>query len=438
MNFFITHAYCFLLHTKKIFFIFFIYLFLVCCSSNEVKESLPEIHITTDTSVLNFGNYNSSIINYYDEQKNLVYENKEVELRYRGNSSAWYNKKSFALKFNEKQCFNNFDCSKRWNLNAEYKERTFMRNKLSYDLFRMFSENNYAPHISYASVYINNSYNGIYTLTESITSSRLGISKTDTHAVIFKEAPISYPTEEHEKRHKEFIEFYHWHEFFKAFPEKGFNKLINESYYNQKHPSLKKSNKKQRIHELTDFIFYSSDEDFNNEQIFNTYFDLNNIIDWHLLLLISNNSDGLMKNFYIYKLNKNTPFRFIPWDYDHGYGRDGDGELNDTSFLDVSRVKLLDRLLKTNALDYKQKLYNRFMELKNNNILTYSTIEKMIDENKNILVLSIPKNDKRWPIDSIPTLKGSNFDSEVLLLKNWIEKRLITVENYLVEPNTQF
>ncbi|MDT8412650.1 MAG: CotH kinase family protein, partial [Vicingaceae bacterium] len=350
---------------------------------------------------------------------------------YRGNSSAWYDKKSFALKFSEKQCFRNFDCAKRWNLNAEYKERTFMRNKISYDLFSMFSENNYAPQIIYASVYLNNNYNGIYTLTERVDAKRLKLAKNDTNAVLFKEAPISFPTEEHEKRHKEFIEFYHWHEFFKAFPEKGFKKLIAESYYNQRHPSIKKSNKKQVIHELTDFIFYSSDEDFNNEQIFNTYFDLTNVIDWHLLLLISNNSDGLAKNFYIYKLNKNTPFRFSPWDYDHGYGRDGDGELNDTSFIDVSRVKLLDRLLKTNALDYKRKLYNRFIYLKTNNILTYPTINKMIDENTNILTLSMSENNTKWPIDSISTLKGSSFDDEVLLLKKWIKMRLVRVENYL-------
>ena len=33
-----------------------------------------------------------------------------------------------------------------------------------------------------------------------------------------------------------------------------------------------------------------------------------------IILLFTNNADGIMKNFYLYKLDKNTPFRFAIWD----------------------------------------------------------------------------------------------------------------------------
>ncbi len=46
------------------------------------------------------------------------------------------------------------------------------------------------------------------------------------------------------------------------------------------------------------------------------------------MLLLSNNGDGVMKNFLLYKIDSNTPFRIALWDYDHSFGRDGDNELN--------------------------------------------------------------------------------------------------------------
>lgn len=406
-------------------------IFVLTSCNNNKPSKLPEIHLIADTSELNFGEYSLGKVSYYNEFGNIEINNRDIKLRYRGNSSAWYPKKSFALKFTEPVGFNELTNSKRWNLNAEYKERTFLRNKLSYELFRQFSENNYAPKIINVNVFINHNYHGIYNLTERVDANRLGIDKKDTNAVIFKEAPISYPTKEHQKRRNELIEYFSWFDFYKSFPEKGFKKLIQESYYNQRFPSIKKINKKQQIHLLTNFIFHSKDEEFNNEEVFSSYFDLNNILDWHILLLISDNKDGLIKNFYLYKLNKNTPYRFSPWDYDHGYGRDGDGELSDTSFIQVSKVKLLNRLLETNAFDYKQKLYIRFMRHKKHNILTYKNIEDKINKYSQTILPFITKNEAKWPIDSIDSLNGSDFNNEIKLLKNWIKKRLIVVESYL-------
>ena len=46
----------------------------------------------------------------------------------------------------------------------------------------------------------------------------------------------------------------------------------------------------------------------------------------HLLLYLSNGGDGITKNFYIYKMDEETPFRIALWDCDHSFGRDGDNE----------------------------------------------------------------------------------------------------------------
>ena len=67
------------------------------------------------------------------------------------------------------------------------------------------------------------------------------------------------------------------------------------------------------------------------------WIDIPNLIDYHLFLLFTNGGDGVKKNFYLYKKDKDTPYRIAPWDCDHSFGRDGDNEKN-----------MLERLLEVN------------------------------------------------------------------------------------------
>jgi len=312
-----------------------------------------------------------------------------------------------------------------------------MRNKLSYDLFRSFSENNYAPNIEYVLVYLNDEFWGIYALTERVDKNRLNLNKNDTNSVIFKDAPISCSPDKHEKNYKDFIEFSNWAEFYKNFSDRAFEKLLSEVYYNQRYPNIYdgEQNKKQLIFDVTEFIFNSPDHSFLNDSVFSLYFDIDNIIDWHLLLLISNNSDGKLKNFYLYRRDGKSPYIFCPWDYDHSFGRDGGGELDQNSFIDVSNVKLLDRLIETNAFNYRKKLYNKFLLLKKKKILRHRSINKMIDNNIALLEPFIDQHEKRWPPQAIDYFKNSDFSKEILLMEGWIKLRLDKVEEYLISLN---
>lgn len=406
--------------------------FFLLVSCNHKDKQLPQFNIDLDSNTINIGDYIDASISYQSKSSAININSLPIKIKYRGNASAHLPKKNFSLKLSEKICFIKSRCHKRWKLNATYTDKTFMRNKLSYDLFNLFSVNNIAPKINYVTVKINKSYEGIYSLTERVDSDLLNFIKNDTNAVLFKEAPISYPTKEHKKRHVDFIAYSEWAEFYKEFSDKSMKKLIKRVYYNQRFPKINKSDKKYLIHNITDYVFNSTDADFKNEKLFNTYFDIDNIIDWHLLLLITNSGDGYMKNFYLYKQGTNKPFKFCPWDYDHSFGRDGDGELSLNSFISLKEVKLLDRLLESNAFNYREKLLQKFLLLKKNNVLTKRNIHKMIDDNVIILEPFIKKNEEKWPLDNNPFFnKKSNFFSEVTLIKVWIEKRLPKVEKYL-------
>ncbi len=419
---------------RKIFIGIFICVSVFFWQTIHAQNALSQIHINVDVNKLNFGDYCKSKVSYFNPDGIIQFKDSPTKIKYRGNASAHYGKKNFTIKFIDSKCFSG-NCHKHWKLNAEYIDKTFLRNKLSYDLFRLLSPGNYAPHIHFSEVYLNGRYNGLYAVTERIDEDRLKLNKSDTNCVIFKEPPISTPPEQHQKKYLSLNKFSHYAEFYKSFSEKAFKNLIEELYYNQRFPDVSDRDKSYLIHQITEFIYNSSDEDFSDEAIFSSYFNLKNIIDWHLLLLITNNSDGLVKNFYLYRMSEMEPFYFCPWDYDHSYGRDGDGELNQNSFLDISRMRLLVRLLETNAFNYRQKLFDRFQSLKKEDILTAYNIHNIIDNDVFSIEESIHRNENRWPVDSINHFTNCDFYSEVALMKKWIGIRLIVVENYLTEIN---
>lgn len=420
---------------RKIFFGLFLSaaIFTSCESDKEEeKATLPQIHISVDEDDLSQGDYLVNDLHWLDTNGNSVWEAKS-RIRIRGNRSATFAKRSYNIKLSEKYGLLGLDESRKWKLNAEYIDKTLMRNKLSYDLFRSFSPGNKAPEIKYCSVYLNNRYDGIYALTQSVDADFLGLNKA-TKGALFKEPPISNPPEEHEERFENFKKYIERSVRYKDYSIKAKYKLEDECYFNQRFPDIKEFDYTGEIYRITEFIFNSSDRDFANPFIFNNYFDLDNLIDWHLLILVTSNGDGTYKNFYLSRKNVNEPYLFTPWDYDHSFGRDGDGEPSKVRLVQVkTNMALLHRLMETNAFDYRTKLYEKFMQLSDDDILTAQNIHKMIDANVVLLRDEIETNEKRWPPGKVEYFKYADFDTEVQKMKNWITNHLPELEQYLKE-----
>ena len=76
---------------------------------------------------------------------------------------------------------------------------------------------------------------------------------------------------------------------------------IHLTIINKKIPKINQADKTYYIEEFK--TFYSmQDDEFS--KLINSWVDLSNVIDWHIILLFSNNEDGILKNFYLYKLDK--------------------------------------------------------------------------------------------------------------------------------------
>lgn len=92
----------------------------------------------------------------------------DVGVKLKGNSSYNNNstKKSMKIDFNEYVAGQDIDGLKKLNLNNGFKDPTFMREKLMLDFLQ--EHNLPGPRCTYARVYLNNTYWGLYTLVEDI------------------------------------------------------------------------------------------------------------------------------------------------------------------------------------------------------------------------------------------------------------------------------
>jgi len=380
-------------------------IFFSSCPDNDADLPVMYIHFNEE---LNGEVKKPCTIDYFPEDgKKIVLPAK---IKRRGGFSYGFPKHSYSLKLDSDFSFAGMNADDNWYLISSYIDKTLMRHKISYDLFRSMGNNNIAPHCTYVILYVNNDYHGIYQLTERLDKNRLGVSKSDTSGMIFKEPMI----------------------FFEGIYT-DYNDSLN--YYHQRYPEKNISDRARVIDSFKDFMFNSPDSVFSHkEKGIIQWLDIDNIIDWHLLVLFTNNADGIKKGFYFYKKDSDAPFRMALWDYDHCFGRDGDNEMNmNERPVDCTKIILFKRLLDLNPYNYKDRLKERWAQLKKDDILSENNFLKMVEENYRFIKPHVKMNFERWSYDSYIYFDDNNFETEVNIMKEFIKIRIPYIDKYIKE-----
>ncbi|MBO7587166.1 MAG: CotH kinase family protein [Bacteroidales bacterium] len=367
------------------------------CKTDEVKR-LPVINIMTEDAI----EWEQSIpclAGYATAADSSTWPGKT---KFRGGVSSKYGKHSYSLKFVDPHSLCNLPANRSWILNASYIDKTFMRHKICFDLFLQMGSHNNAPLCGYAMVQENMVPKGLYVVMQRLNKKVLRLNEADTGALIFKEPKVFYNDTELPSR------------------SEG-----AQNYHEQKYPDFDQQDRNVVMDELRSFLLHASDEEFTNKV--GTLFDLRNIADWHLLLLFTNNSDGLLKNFYLYKVDSSSPYRIAIWDYDHSFGRDGDNEPNMLERMaDEHRNILFDRLLKSPS--YKKALSERWKMLRRNNIFSEENIARMMTENDAYIRSGIAENTALWPIDAPDYFDGSDYEEEKERILQYVPLILDTLD----------
>ncbi len=324
----------------------------------------------------------------------LITNEKELDCRIkiRGGYSRIYPKKSYEIDLNEDIGLLSLPEDDDWILNANYIDKTFLRHTVSYQIFESMDGQNQIAQFRYTELYINDEYSGLYVLMEKMDKSSISISNS-MEGFLFKEPHL-----------------------FKS-NYKGLDSM-DVNFHQQIYPDVDESNLNFRIEELRQSIIALQGEEF--EAFIKQNFNLKSIIDWHLLLLLSNNNDGILKNFYLYK-NADHKLSIIPWDYDHSFGRDGDNELNLIRPLNIHRSILFKKLL--NTAWYTVDLKDRWNDLIQKNILSKKAVKNRFQDISTIVEPHIEKNQMKWPISGGFYYDSNTFYQEIELINQYLDLR---------------
>lgn len=382
-----------------------------CKLSSEPSKDLAQVHLY-DLSKIDYEDKKHLEFAYIDSDTSASFDRISAKARYRGGASSVYPKHSFSVKLSEPHSLAGLPKDKDWILNASYIDKSFCRHTVSYDLFRAFSPNNIAPQHAPIEVFQNERYYGLFLLMERLDATRLKVDKKDSGACVFKDPPV-----------------FRDHEFMNTYPY-----LDTTNLYHQKFPKQKRHDFNGEMEALRRFIFDSSDEAFADPNSgIAARFDLNNIIDWHLLLLVTNNGDGIAKNFYLYRTRSGAPFRIAPWDYDATFGRDGDSGPHWEGVLQPELHVFFQRLLALNPQGYKDRLKARFLELEAQNILTVDAVNRRLLERWEMLHPYLAKNVEKWPFVDKYYADDWDASKEIPRIQEWVTVHLPEVSQKISE-----
>lgn len=382
-------------------------LLLLASSQEPASPPVPVVSIETETATIPYGEKIPCKISYDDAGTHIE---GEAKIKCRGGFSSGFHKHSFTFKLKEQQSMAELPSQRSYILNANYIDKTMMRHKICFDLFReMHPEKNLASRCAYVNVVLNGNYYGLFVLMQKLNASSLGLNKKDSLAMIFKDPPIFYG-----ENRLEYVQ------------EPG-------NYFQQNFPDIEDDDRNSYLENVMQFMIHADDSTFAHD--ISRYFDLENIIDWHLLLLFTNNGDGVMKNFYLYKRDSLTPFRIAIWDYDDSFGRDSEGELKMTESLpNFSRCLLLNRLQNNPYLDYDHQLRLRYKALRDSGLFSKEHIEKMIRENDRIIKDETARNFNLWPVDGLGYYDACSYEEELDIMLRYLDLRIPQLDEELRLP----
>ena len=194
--------------------------------------------------------------------------------------------------------------------------------------------------------------------------------------------------------------------------------------YEQREPNPEERELWPPLDELNQFVSESTDADFFNEKAgIDWRLDTDNAIDFHLLVLLTSNMDGIDKNFIlgrdaVTEASPHPKFFFVPWDYDATFGRNWEGSPVEPTFWLSNN--LFDRLLSNPG--YRQKYATRWNSLRKRQF-SVENLHRMIDENVRVFGPAAQRNEKRWSPIRGNDLGALAFTEDVAQMKDWIVAR---------------
>jgi spore coat protein H len=308
----------------------------------------------------------------------------DIDLVYRGSHIREFKKKSYNISFyNPKTFFG----AKEIHLNAEYKDPSMIRNKLSLDFFSDIGV--LAPSSRHVFLILNGRHEGVYLQLESVDEQFLAKRNLQDGAIFYAidgDANFSL------------ISDY----------DNGPKKSLDYGYE-------RKCGTDEDSLALQEFIYKIntlSKEDFESE--IQQCLDVDKYLRWLTGVICTQNYDGFVHNYSLYRSKESGLFEIMPWDYDATWGRDVNGKVMDFDYVRIEGFNTLSaRILET---PHFRKLYGDILDEVLSNYFTIEFMQPKIEELHMLL---------RQAIDKDPYKKTTqdDFNKEIEFILTFIKKR---------------
>jgi hypothetical protein len=316
------------------------------------------------------------------------YIDADAKIKLRGNSTLWVDKKAYKIKFNDKQNLLNMGNDKEWALLANYFDPTHLRNYYAYMLASALGLE-YTCECRFVEVYINDVYNGLYLLSETVKTGeeRVDIEEETTYSEVPFLLELDMKLTLDNPNYRETID----DEMF----------LINNSKYNgktypfgTKYPDSFKDLKSNQYEYIKDYInnMFKSVRCGNYED----YIDVESFINYFLIQELFMNPDLDYSSVYMYK-KLGEKLKFGPtWDFDLSSGNAGyvEGYSYNRSMKDINGGSYLFNEL-YNYDEFKSEFKDRLTEI---NLDILPALFDSIEYNYSYLAMYAKNDNDRWGV----------------------------------------
>ncbi len=254
-----------------------------------------------------------------------------------------------------------------WNLQAFYNEPLRIRSKTANELWKLIHTPYYQKEepdavngiqMEYVELIINNEYSGIYALSERVDRKQLQLKtfNGDLRGELYKGSSWGATT-------------------FTNFPDFNNNDTIwggFEYIYPQEYIDW------INLYGFVDFAVNDDDSYFYSD--YQSFFEIDNAVDYFIFLNLLRAVDNTGKNIYIARYDEGEPYFYIPWDLDGVLGIDWDGRIDENTTHILSNG-FYDRLIcDCRKNGFHEKLNKRWNNLRTD-ILSHKNIMDLLEKN---------------------------------------------------------
>ncbi|MDZ7880870.1 MAG: CotH kinase family protein [Saprospiraceae bacterium] len=326
-----------------------------------------------------------------------------------------------------------------WALIAPYSDKTLMRDALAYHLASTFMP--YAPKTTFCELLINDVYQGVYVLTETVKRKRLGIAKLDSTALSGDALTGGYILKIDKNTGNPtgtpigFISDYYT----------GFTPTPTTYQFHYPKPEDIKPAQAAYIKTFVkEFETVMRSPQFNDDKNgYAKYFDVQSLVDFWIMNEITRNVDGYRLSTYLYK-DKNSispKLKMGPiWDFNIALGNadycsGGNyygwaSNFNTVCPTDNWTIPFWWQILLEDK-KFKRLIQTRWKALRQNQLKTTHVLA-VIDSFNTILAKPQERNFKKWDILTKYVWPNSavnnTYVNEILSLKTWLDRRLIWMD----------